>query len=109
MSVKYAVINASASGNNTIISAVTGKKIRVLGYTHTASTAVIVTWKSGTTTAISGPMHFATDGSRQGISGAGTFMAEYGVMETAVGEALVISLSGVATVGGHLIYREVQV
>ena len=41
--------------------------------------------------------------------GAASFMSEFGVFETAASEALVLNLSLATTVGGHLVYREVQV
>lgn len=97
---KFAVISASASGDNTVVSAVTGKKIRVLHYSLVCAAAVTLTWKSGTT-AISGGMAFGTN---NGIS---TPYSPQGLFETASGQALVLSLSTDASVGGHLTYIEV--
>lgn len=109
MSVKYAVINSSSLGDNTVVAAVSGKKIRVVGYSTAAAGTVTVTWKSGASTSISGPMPMVAAGSGQGVVGSGTYMAEWGVMETGVGQALVLNLSAAVAVGGHLVYREVQV
>lgn len=108
MSVKYAVINASASGDNTVIAAVPGKILRLLGYSASAAGAVTATWKSGST-AISGPMTLSTGSIEFGVFGGGTYMAEYGIMQTAIGQALILNLGGAVQVGGHLVYREVQV
>ena len=108
MSIKFAVINATASGVNTVVAAVSGKKLRVLGYSASATAAVTSTWKSAST-AISGPMALGVAGNVSVGLGAASFMSEFGVFETAVGEALVLNLSLATTVGGHLVYREVQV
>lgn len=109
MSVKYAVINSSTLGDNTVVAAVAGKKIRVVGYTTASAGTVTVTWKSGAATSISGPMPMVAAGDSIGIGSSGTYMAEYGVMETGVSQALVLNLSAAVAVGGHLVYREVQV
>ncbi len=109
MSVKYAVVNATASGDNTVIAAVAGKKLRVVGYSTASAGTVTVKWKSGASVDLSGPMPMVAAGSGQGVLGSGTYMAEYGVLETDVGLALVLNLSAAVVVGGHLVYREVQV
>lgn len=98
---KFAIISASTSGDNTVVSAVSGKKIRVLHYSLVCAAAVTLTWKSGTATNISGGMAF---GANNGIS---TPYSPQGLFETASGQALVLSLSTDASVGGHLTYIEV--
>lgn len=108
MSMKFSIINATANGANTVVAAVSGKKLRVLGYSASATAAVTATWRSGAT-AISGPMAIGVAGNVSVGLGASTFMNEFGVFETAVDEALVLNLSLATTVGGHLVYREVQV
>lgn len=108
MSVKYAVINASTLGSNTVVAGVTNKKIRVIGYTMSAAGAVAATWKANATN-ISGPITMATGVPVQGVYGGGTQMAEWGIMETSVGDPLVLSLGSAVQIGGHLVYREVQV
>lgn len=100
--VKRAVIECSTSGANTIVAAVAGKRIAVLGYTIVAAGAVTVRWTSDTT-AISGPMSFAANG---GVSPA-TVDADKAHMVTAVGEALKITLGGAVAIAGHLVYAEV--
>ena len=88
-------INASSSGDNTIVAGVLGKRIVVLLYTLVCSDAVTVTWEASGGSVLSGPCAFAANG---GIS---VPQAEFGHMATPVGEALVLDLSGAVQVGGH--------
>ena len=100
--VKWAEINATAAGDTQVVAAVTGKKIRAVGWLLVCSVAVGVAWKSGAGTTLINAMSFATNG---GISA-----ANYGqgyAFETAVSGALVINLSGIANVRGSLCYVEV--
>lgn len=95
--IKRAVINEATLGDRTIVAAVSGKKLVVVNLVvEFTSGAVAVTWKSATT-AISGVMpssYQARD-------------ADAGILETAVGAALVLNLSAAADVDGHLSYAEV--
>lgn len=91
-------VNASASGNNTIVAAVTGKKIRVLQYKVICAGAVTVTWESSGGTVIDGPCAFSANG------GEAPPYCPVGHFETLVGEGLVMNLGGAVQVGGHLIY-----
>ncbi len=100
--VKYAVINPPATATaNTIVAAVTGKKIVVLSYTLVAAGAITVTWRSDATL-ISGPLAFAANG---GTAPATT--PEAPLLETAAGQALILLNSAAVQVGGHLTYIEV--
>ena len=94
----FAPIAASNSGDNTIVAAVGGRQIRVIKYSIVAAGAVVVTWKSSTAGAISGAMAFASNG---GISEP---EAEAGIMQTAVGEDLVLNLGAAVSVGGMVTY-----
>ena len=97
---KFAVINAATSGDaNTIVAAVAGKQIRVLSYTLIADAAVTATWKSGTT-AISGAMSLPANGGAAPT-------CQSGVLQTATGEALMMTLGGAVGVRGHLTYVEI--
>lgn len=99
---KFAVINAASSGDNTIISAVVGKKIRVLSYTLITADAVDVRWESGAGgTALSGVMSFGANG---GVSPA---FDPTGHFETASNTLLNMELSAAVQVSGHLKYIEV--
>lgn len=100
----YAAISASSSGDNTIVAAVTGKKIRVQNYTILAAGAVSITWKSGST-AISGAMPLAANGGMAPSAGTATATGLDGVLQTAGGEALVLNLSAAVAVGGHIRYE----
>lgn len=100
----FAKISASASGDNTIVAAVSGKRIRVQNYTIIAAGDVSVTWKSGSTE-ISGAMPFASNGGAAPGAGGPNATGPDGVLETAGGEALVMNLSGAVLVAGHLRYE----
>lgn len=100
---KFVVINASLAGDNTIVAAILGRKIRVVNYTLISAGAVTVTWKSGTT-AISGPMPLAANGGMAPSSSVLTPSGLIGVFETNANEALVLNLGGAVAVGGHLTY-----
>lgn len=95
----YAAISASSSGDNTIVAAVSGRRIYVHNYLLIATADVIVTWKSGATS-ISGPMSIAAQGgvSADGVGPSNTWL------RTAAGEALILSLSGAFQVSGHIQY-----
>lgn len=100
---KYAVINASSSGSNTIVAAVTNKRIRVLSYVMIAAGDVTATWRSAST-AISGGMALATNGGAAPAAGQSTAAGLVGQFQTEPGEALNLNLSAAIAVGGHLVY-----
>lgn len=100
---KYAVINASSSGSNTVIAAVTGKRIRVLSYVIVAAGDVTATWQSAST-AISGGMALAANGGAAPSAGQATPGGLIGQFETNQGEALNLNLSAAVSVAGHLTY-----
>lgn len=98
---KFAVINASANGDNTIVAAVSGKKIRVLSYAFVSSGTVNVKWQSEAID-ISGLMYFiANTGLSAGYNPKGHF-------QTNTGKALELNLSGPTALGGHINYIEVS-
>ena len=101
--IKYAIIDAAGAGDNTLIAAVSGKKIRVLSYVlvngHTA--AQTIRFESGASgTALSGQMILAANG----VIEAG--FNEGGWFETAAGALLNLELAGATTVDGHISYIE---
>ena len=105
---KYAKIELTAAGNGTILAGIAGKRFRVLTYLACSTVDVLMTWKSGST-ALSGPMAVGAysnivDGNADSLPS-----GIIGVLETAEGEDLVLSLSGASSVGGHLTYQEVAV
>ena len=97
---KFAVIDCASSGDNSIVAAVSGKKIRVLAVVLVCSGgANTVTWKDGST-AKSGGMGFAANG---GYS----VMYPYGLWEGTATTALNLNLSAATSVDGHITYVEV--
>lgn len=97
--VQYAVIDNATSGDNTVVAAVTGKKIRVVQLLLVAAGTVTVRWESGTGgTALTGQMsHVDAAGEVLPFSPAGWF-------ETAAGVLLNLELSGAVSVDGVLAY-----
>jgi len=97
---KYQPVSASGSGDNPIVSAVTGKKIRVLHYVVSASGSVNWKWKSGASTDLTGLSYGVANTNLSAVSPAGLF-------ETAAGQPLNLNLSAAVAVGGHVTYCEV--
>lgn len=107
--VKFAAIDASTSGNNTLVAAIsssqvqaTARKIRVLAYHFIVDGAVTAKFQSGAGgTDLTGAMSFPANG---GI--AAPFCA-VGHFETATNTLLNLSLGGAVGVRGCLTYQEV--
>ena len=100
---KFATIAAASSGNNTIVAAVTSKKIRVLGWNMVANGAVNAKWQSGAGgTDLTGLYYCAAAGG--GIS---VPFNPVGWFETGSNTLLNLNLSGAVAVGGCLVYVEV--
>ncbi len=60
---QFAIIDGAASGDNTLVAAVSGKKIRVLSLFGVASGAVVVRFESGASgTALTGQMNVGANG-----------------------------------------------
>lgn len=99
---KFKEIDAATSGDNTILAAVTSKKIRVVSLYLVASAAVNVRFESGASgTALSGQMNLAANGG---------FVLPYnpvGWFETASGVLLNLELSAAVSVDGGFTYIEV--
>lgn len=98
---KFAVIAASSSGDNTLIAAVTGKKIRVVEYMLVAAGTVSVKFRSGATPDLTGAMPMVANSSLVGG------YCPVGMFETVAGLPLTLNLSGAVAVTGHLTYIEV--
>ncbi len=99
--VKWKKINATASGDNTILAAVSGKKLRVLTIWHTGSDSIEITYKSGANALVD-----AEAFAKQGGLGLNLQPAGF-VLETNAGEAFIMSLSAVKNVRGALTYIEI--
>ena len=101
--VKYAVISASSSGNNTLVAGVTGKKIRVVSLFYMAAGTVTVTFQSGAGgTAITGAIaHTAQTGVVLNENFSGWFQT------LANGDLLNVNLNAAISIAGSLSYIEV--
>lgn len=95
------IVDASTSGNNTIVSAVASKTIRVLAFDLVANAAVTAYWRDGTAgSKRSGSYYFG--GTGHGIAKSS---AHIPVLATgSVNTALVLNLSGAVAVGGTVSY-----
>ena len=97
---QYAVIDDALSPDNTIIAAVAGKKIRVLGFFLVAAGAVTARFESDTGgTALTGQMTLAA-----GDPFVSSGFSPIGWFETVAGELLNLELSGAVSVDGALTY-----
>ena len=96
---KFAVIDHATSGDNTIVAATSGYKIRVLSVTLVATGTVNVRFESGASgTALTGVINLVAN---TGFSAAAS---PWGHFETAGGQLLNLELSGATSVDGWLTY-----
>ena len=97
----HAVIDHASSGDNTIVAAVAGKKIRVISYVIVAAGAVTVRFESGASgTALTGQMSLAANGGVvSGYDPGGCFD------DCATNTLLNLELGGAVSVDGHLSYQ----
>lgn len=94
-------ISAASSGANTLVAAVIGRSIRVLGFVIVAAGAVTANFESGTTD-LSGAMSLIT-----GVPISAPLTGSLDIlpwMQTASGEALGLTLGGAVQVSGFLVY-----
>lgn len=100
---KYAIIDAAALGDNTVVAAVTGKKIRVLSLFLVAAGAVTARFESGAGgAALTGQMVLAANG------GFSLPFNPEGWFETAAAALLNLELSAAVSVDGALTFVEVS-
>lgn len=101
--VQYAVVDHAASGDNTLVAAVTGKKIRVVSLVLVSVGALTVRLESGASgTALTGQMALAANGS---------LVWPYnpaGWCETAAAALLNLELSAATSVDGVIGYVLVE-
>lgn len=101
--VQYAAISGATSGDNTLLAAKTGSKIRVISLFLIAAGAVTVRFESGAGgTALTGIMSVAANG------GMVLPYNEFGWFETAVTTLLNMELGGAVQVSGGFAYVLVQ-
>jgi hypothetical protein len=111
--VPSAIVSTNTSGDNSIVSAVSGYAIRVIGYVLTAANAVNVTWKSDTgggAVALTGALQFTftTTGSVAPLVVPESQPGGRGWFQTAPGKALNLNLSGAVQVNGHVLWELVS-
>lgn len=100
--VKYAKIDAASNGDNTLVAAVAGKRIRVLSLFYLASGGVNVRFESGAGgTALTGQMEHS------GQTGVVLPHNEDGWFETEEGDLLNVELSTGVSIDGAMSYIEV--
>jgi len=100
--IKYAAINVGSSGNNTLISAASGKRLIILACVLVSSGAVNVEFQDGVSgTPLSGAMNLTTN------SGFTLPFSEGGWGETSQGVLLNLNLSSATAVDGMLVYCEI--
>lgn len=98
--VKHVRINATNDGNNTVISAVTGRKIRILSYVITATAAGTAAFTDGSATYAS--FSLAAQG---GVSYSGDDAPAF---EVAVSSNFVVNCATGQDILGHATYQEVR-
>lgn len=100
--VKYAAISASTSGDNTIVAAVTGKKIRVLSLVLVSAGTTTTAFESAAGgTALTGDMALVAN------TGYVLPYNPFGWFQTVASELLNLELSAAIAVAGSLTYVEV--
>lgn len=99
---KFAKIAASLSGDNTLVAAVTSKKLRVFAYNFLANGTVNGKFQSGAGgTDLTGLKYLVAN------AGLVAPFNPLGWFETAAGALLNLNLSGAIAVGGELVYGEI--
>ena len=99
---KYAIIDAASSGDNTLVAAVTAKKLRVLALYMVSAGTVSARFESGAAgTALSGQMNLVAN------SGFTLPFNPVGWFETGSNVLLNLELSGAVSCDGSLVYVEV--
>lgn len=105
---KTAIIDTATSGDNVILTGIPGKRFRVYAYILFSASNNYFIWKSSST-ALSGQMHMSASSSAAIHLGDNWPAGGMPVLQTGVGENLVLYLNGAHNVGGHLTYGEVAV
>ena len=99
---KYKPVDVNSSGNNTLVAAVSGKRILVLQCVLIAAGAVNIRFESDTDgTALTGVMNLTTN------SGFTLPFSEIGWFKTATSMQLNLELSGGTAVAGTITYAEI--
>jgi hypothetical protein len=100
---KRAVIDHASNGDNTVVAAVTGKKIRVYQVVLISAGTVTVRFESGASgTALTGQMSLVAN------VGFASGWCPVGHFETAAGSLLNLELSAGVSVDGWIVYGEIE-
>jgi len=89
-------ISAASATDNTLVAAVSGKKIRVLQMHYGPASSTAIKFKSGASTDLTGAITTATPQTLP--------FSPVGWYETAAGEAFVMNLGGAVQTSGSLVY-----
>ena len=95
----FAKIDTASSGDNTIVTGISGQKIIVYSVAVIVGSANNIVWKSGSTTIV-GACNLAANGGYH-------FESMVGIMEAADGENLIINLGGNVQTGGTVTFAQV--
>jgi len=104
MSQSTVSISAIGIGDNTIVAAVAGLKVRLLEWYLTAAGAVVVKWKDGAGTDLTGPMSLVAGGALVVPPPFG--QPQQGWHSTSPGNALILNLSAAVQVSGGAIVAQ---
>ncbi len=100
---KYLAVDVNTSPNNTLIAAVSGKKILVLGCVFIAAGSVNIRFEDGTNgTPLTGVMNLTSN------SGATLPLGLPGWFKTSTNTLLNLELSAGIAVAGTLVYTEIE-
>ncbi len=100
---KYLAVDVNSSGDNTLIAAVSGKKILVIGCVLIAAGAVNIRFEDGTGgSPLTGVMNLTTN------SGFTLPLGIPGWFKTSTNTLLNLELSGAVAVAGTLVYAEIE-
>jgi hypothetical protein len=92
----------AAAGLTTVVPAMPGRRVRVLGYVLVASAAGTIQWQDGAATALSGAMALALGQSLVAPDTSAVMGSERGWFLTGTGQTLVLNVAGAAA--GHLLF-----
>lgn len=100
----YAVIDAGSSGNNSLVAAVSGKRIIVVGYLLMGGGTVTAYFRDGTGgSEITGPLPLVAQSVVQDTVPINP-STNQGLFQTGIGNALVLNLGGAVQVSGYVVY-----
>ncbi len=106
LTIKYAAIAAATNGNNTLVAAVTAKKIRVLALVLVAGAAGNIYFES----AVGGTVIFGGSTNKIQLAANGILVLPFnaaGWFETAVAALLNLNASSTGPFSGGLVYEEI--